>query len=162
CAKPEPKLFSRRAIAVLRPCPTPDQSRSRLTYPRLSLARPELCVSICVPSLTGTTVDTHHMPLPDDISAIDFEYAPIGLLLTENRVIKGCNPAFAQMFGYNVEDLLEQSFAMLYPSIEEFEPIRNVGVEPLKRTNRYSDERIMARQDGTLFLCRVRGHSLTL
>jgi PAS domain S-box-containing protein len=101
------------------------------------------------------------MTLPDNFSAIAFEYAPIGLVLTENRVIKGCNPAFAQMFGYSVEDLLEQSFAMLYPSIEEFERIRNVGVEPLKRTNRYSDERIMARHDGTLFWCRVRGHSLT-
>ena len=65
------------------------------------------------------------------------------------------------MFGYAVEELLEQSFAILYPSMEEFERIRDVGVEPLKRTNRYSDERIMARKNGTLFWCRVRGHSLT-
>ncbi|MDP3896318.1 MAG: LuxR C-terminal-related transcriptional regulator, partial [Mesorhizobium sp.] len=54
-----------------------------------------------------------------------------------------------------------QSFAILYPSLEEFVAIRDVGVEPLKKTNRYSDERIMARKDGTLFWCRVRGHSLT-
>jgi PAS domain S-box-containing protein len=101
------------------------------------------------------------MTLKDDLSALAFEHAPIGLVVTESRVIKGCNPAFAQMFGYGVDDLLDQSFAMLYPSREEFERIRDVGVEPLRRDNRYSDERIMARRDGTLFWCRVRGHSLT-
>ena len=63
--------------------------------------------------------------------------------------------------GYAVDDLVDQSFAILYPSFEEFVAIRNVGVEPLKRENRYSDERIMARRDGSLFWCRVRGHSLT-
>ena len=98
---------------------------------------------------------------PVDLSVIAFQNAPIGLVVTESRVIKGCNPAFAEMFGYAVEELLEQSFAILYPSMEEFERIRDVGVEPLKRTNRYSDERIMARKNGTLFWCRVRGHSLT-
>ena len=98
---------------------------------------------------------------PDDLSAMAFHNAPIGLVVTESRIIKGCNPAFADMFGYAVKELLEQSFAILYPSMEEFERIRNVGVEPLKRTNRYSDERIMARKNGTLFWCRVRGHSLT-
>lgn len=98
---------------------------------------------------------------PDDIALMAFQNAPIGLVVTESRVIKGCNPVFAQMFGYAAEELIEQSFAILYPSMEEFERIRDVGVEPLKRTNRYSDERIMARKSGNLFWCRVRGHSLT-
>ncbi|MCP8884436.1 PAS and helix-turn-helix domain-containing protein [Devosia sp. XJ19-1] len=98
---------------------------------------------------------------PTDLSVLAFHNAPIGLVVTESRVIKSCNPAFADMFGYGVAELLEQSFAILYPSIEEFERIRDVGVEPLKRTNRYSDERIMARKNGSLFWCRVRGHSLT-
>ena len=101
------------------------------------------------------------MTEPIDLSVLAFHNAPIGLVVTESRVIKNCNPAFAEMFGYGVADLLEQSFAILYPSMEEFERIRDVGVEPLKRTNRYSDERIMARKNGTLFWCRVRGHSLT-
>lgn len=98
---------------------------------------------------------------PHDLSTLAFEHAPIGLVVTESRVIKGCNPSFAGMFGYRVDELLEQSFAILYPSMEEFERIRDVGVEPLKRNNRYSDERIMARKNGSLFWCRVRGHSLT-
>ena len=90
-----------------------------------------------------------------------FENAPVGLVLTESRVIKTCNPTFAEMFGYDRGELVDRSFAILYPSIEEFVRVRDVGVEPLKKTNRYSDERIMARKDGSLFWCRVRGHSLT-
>ena len=65
------------------------------------------------------------MSLSPDVRALAFEHAPIGLVVTESRVIKGCNPAFAEMFGYGVGELLEQSFALLYPSIEEFERLSN-------------------------------------
>ncbi|MCV0395132.1 MAG: LuxR C-terminal-related transcriptional regulator [Rhizobiaceae bacterium] len=92
---------------------------------------------------------------------VAFEHAPVGLVVTESRVIRACNPAFSRMFGYEVAELVDRSFAFLYPSHEEFVRIRDVGVEPLKRHNRYSDERIMARKDGSLFWCRVRGHTLT-
>lgn len=90
-----------------------------------------------------------------------FTYAPVGLVVTENRVIRACNIAFAHMFGYEVDDLAGELFAILYPSDEEFVNIRDRGVKQLRETNRYWDERIMARKDGTLFWCRVRGHSFT-
>ena len=90
-----------------------------------------------------------------------FTYAPIGLVVTENRVIRECNIAFAAMFGYEVDDLRGQLFAILYPTDEEFVNIRDRGVKQLREANRYWDERIMARKDGTLFWCRVRGHSFT-
>lgn len=96
-----------------------------------------------------------------EFDRIAFECAPVGLVVTESRIIRSCNPIFATMFGYEPDELIDQSFAVLYPSFEEFVRIRDVGVEPLKRCNRYSDERIMARKDGALFWCRVRGHSLT-
>lgn len=98
---------------------------------------------------------------PTDLDAIAFEFAPVGIVMTENRVIRACNPAFAEMFGYQRCDLIDRSFAILYPSVEEFVRVRNLGVEPLRKTGRYSDERIMARSDGTLFWCRVRGRTLT-
>lgn len=97
----------------------------------------------------------------ETLNLLAFENAPIGIVLTENRVIRACNPAFADMFRFAREELIDQSFAMLYPSLDEFVCIRDVGVEPLKRFNKYSDERIMARKDGSLFWCRVRGHTLT-
>lgn len=96
-----------------------------------------------------------------DLNAIAFENAPVGIVMTEMRVIRACNPKFARMFGYERNELIDQSFAILYPSLDEFVQIRNVGVIPLKTLNRYTDERIMARKDGTLFWCRVRGHTLT-
>jgi PAS domain S-box-containing protein len=101
------------------------------------------------------------MKSPEELYLVAFEHAPIGIVMTESRVIRACNPAFAAMFGYERDELIDRSFAILYPSVEEFVRIRDVGVEPLKKNNRYSDERIMARKDGTLFWCRVRGHSLT-
>lgn len=94
-------------------------------------------------------------------SELAYAFAPVGLVITENRVIRDCNAAFAEMFGYAVSDLRDQVFAMLYPSDEEFVNIRDRGVKQLRETNTYWDERIMARRDGTLFWCRVRGHSFT-
>ncbi len=90
-----------------------------------------------------------------------FAYAPVGLVVTENRVIRDCNKAFATMFGYECADLKEQLFAILYPTDEEFVNIRDRGIQQLRETNTYWDERIMARQDGSLFWCRVRGHSFS-
>lgn len=100
-------------------------------------------------------------PAETDLAMTAFQHAPIGIVMTENRIIRTCNPAFAAMFGYRVDELVDNSFAVLYPSMEEFVRIRDVGVEPLRRFNKYSDERIMARKDGSLFWCRVRGHTLT-
>lgn len=90
-----------------------------------------------------------------------FTYAPIGLVITENRVIRDCNSSFAVMFGYEREELQGQTFALLYPSDEEFSNIRDRGITALRESNSYWDERIMARKNGSLFWCRVRGHSFT-
>ena len=87
---------------------------------------------------------------------IAFDLAPIGLVLTENRIIKSCNRTFAHMFGYAREEVLDQSFRMLYPSATEFDAIRDVGLKALTATGQYSDERIMHRRDGTPFWARVR------
>ena len=90
-----------------------------------------------------------------------FDLAPIGIVVTENRIIRNCNSCFAAMFGYVPEELKDRSFEALYPSSEEFVKIKNIGVERLRTSNEYTDERIMARRDGTLFWCRVRGHTMT-
>lgn len=96
----------------------------------------------------------------EDFATLGFEHAPVGLVITENRVIRACNAAFAHMFGYEPEDLRDRSFEVLYPTHEEFVQIRDRGVEALRERNSYWDERVMARADGSLFWCRVRGHTL--
>ena len=90
-----------------------------------------------------------------------FWYAPIGLVVTENRVIRDCNRAFAEMFQYERDELKDQVFSILYPTNEEFANIRHRGDSRLMAKKSYWDERIMARRDGSLFWCRVRGHSFT-
>lgn len=95
------------------------------------------------------------------LNELAFELAPIGIVVTENRVIRSCNNCFAAMFGYVPEELKDRSFEVLYPSSEEFAKIKDVGVETLRESNQYLDERIMARRDGTLFWCRVRGYTMT-
>lgn len=96
-----------------------------------------------------------------DFARLAYEHAPIGLVVTENRVIRDCNAMFARMFGYAAADLRDRLFAVLYPTEAEFLNIRNRGVKDLRETNTYWDERVMRRRDGTLFWCRVRGHSFT-
>lgn len=96
-----------------------------------------------------------------EFAALGFMAAPVGLVITENRVMRSCNVAFAEMFGYGVEDLCDQSFAMLYPTEQEFVQIRDKGVQELREHNRYWDERIMMRADRTEFWCRVRGRTFT-
>lgn len=91
-----------------------------------------------------------------DLDTLAFDYAPIGIVLTEDRVIRRCNRQFASMFGYMQEDLEGQSFRMLYASNREFEAVRDVGFKALKEAGRYMDERLMPRRDGSIFWCRVR------
>lgn len=96
-----------------------------------------------------------------DFATLAFTYAPVGLVVTENRVIRDCNLVFAEMFGYARADLKNREFSILYPTVEEFVNVRDRGVKKLRDTNTYWDERIMARKNGQLFWCRVRGHSFT-
>ncbi|WP_419907850.1 PAS domain S-box protein [Hoeflea sp.] len=99
----------------------------------------------------------------DDRTLCDlaFEHAPIGLVLTEDRVIRACNRMFADIFGYEKDELIGQSFRVLYASNDDFEQIRDIGLQTLKVGGQYTDERIMPRKDGSLFWCRFRAHSLT-
>ena len=89
-----------------------------------------------------------------------FNLAPVGMCVSRNRTIEICNEAFAQMFGHAQTDLMGHSMAQLYPSFEEFTHIGNLGLPVMKATGTYSDERIMARSDGSLFWCHVAGRAL--
>ncbi|KPP84710.1 MAG: transcriptional regulator, LuxR family [Rhodobacteraceae bacterium HLUCCO07] len=92
---------------------------------------------------------------------IAFEHAPIGLALLENRVIRRCNLMFAEIFGGAPADHDNRPTADFYPSRDEFERTGARGLYAMRKSGRYADERIMRRDDGTLFWCRVRGQSLT-
>lgn len=100
----------------------------------------------------------------DDLSHVmaqAFDAAPIGLAVSSHRVLKTCNTLFAEMLGYERNDLLEQSFRILYPSHAEFDRVRDIGLQAMAENGSYSDERMMRRKDGMPVWCRFRARTLT-
>ncbi|WP_306145761.1 PAS and helix-turn-helix domain-containing protein [Roseibium sp. MMSF_3412] len=97
----------------------------------------------------------------DEYESLAFDHAPMGIALTENRIIRTCNLSFAEMFGYKKQDLIGQSFRLLYGSDEEFHQIRDIGLKPLSLSLPYTDERLMLRSDGSRIWCRFRARTLT-
>jgi PAS domain S-box-containing protein len=89
-----------------------------------------------------------------------FQYAPVGMCISVDRVIQACNHALASMFGYDCADLSGKSFAVLYPTQDEFVRTGDRIIPIMNAKGRYSDERIMRRSDGELFWCHVSGRAL--
>jgi PAS domain S-box-containing protein len=93
-----------------------------------------------------------------------FDLAPVGLVLSRNRSILDCNQHVCEMFGATREQLVGQSFLILYPSADEYERIGARMLPILNATGMYSDNRIMKRVDGRTkdetFWCHVTGRAL--
>ncbi|MDB5893542.1 MAG: helix-turn-helix transcriptional regulator [Rhodoferax sp.] len=92
-----------------------------------------------------------------------FELAPVGLVLSRHRMIVDCNQRLCEMFGAAREQLVNQSFLVLYPSALEFERT-GARITPILNTRgHYADNRIMKRVDGPLkgetFWCHVTGRA---
>lgn len=89
-----------------------------------------------------------------------FQHAPIGMCISQHRVIHACNDALTSMFGYAADALTGLSFSALYPTYAEFERTGARIVPIMNAKGHYSDERIMKRADGQLFWCHVSGRAL--
>lgn len=93
-----------------------------------------------------------------------FDLAPVGLALSRNRTILDCNQHVCEMFGASREQLVGQSFLLLYPSLDEYERTGLRMLPILNATGMYSDNRIMKRVDGLnkdeTFWCHVTGRAL--
>ena len=89
-----------------------------------------------------------------------FQHAPVGMCISQHRVIHACNDALANMFAYTKDALSAQSFSILYPSFAEFERTGARIVPIMNAKGHYSDERIMKRANGQLFWCHVSGRAL--
>lgn len=97
--------------------------------------------------------------LPIDYQTL-FQHAPVGMCVSQQRVIHACNEALANMFGYPPNALVGQSFRILYPTRDEFERTGARIVPIMCAQGRYSDERIMKRANQELFWCHVAGRAL--
>ncbi len=99
---------------------------------------------------------------PDYITA--FELAPVGLVLSRQRLMMDCNRELLAMFGAQREQLIGQSFELLYPTAVEFKRTGQRIEAQLDAAGRYADERVMKRLSGPgageLFWCHVSGRAL--
>lgn len=96
-----------------------------------------------------------------------FDLAPVGLVLSRNRLMLDCNRQVLDMFGAEREALVGRSFEILYPTADEFERTGARIVASLNASGWYADERVMRRVGdaarglrGELFWCRVSGRAL--
>lgn len=89
-----------------------------------------------------------------------FDLAPIGLVLSRNRLMVDCNRQVLEMFGAAREDFVGHSFERLYPTSDEYERTGQRIAASLNASGWYADERIMKRLNGELFWCHVSGRAL--
>ena len=93
-----------------------------------------------------------------------FDLAPIGLVLSRNRLMVDVNQQLAEMFGAPRDELIGQSFERLYPTAAEFERTGERIAASLDGRGGYADERVMKRVGGRrkdeLFWCHVSGRAL--
>ena len=102
--------------------------------------------------------------LPEVDYRLAFDLAPVGLALSRQRIMVDCNQALCDMFGASREQLVGQSFQILYPSADEYERTGERMAPLLGRSGTYADDRIMKRvggqSQGETFWCHVTGRAL--
>ena len=109
---------------------------------------------------------TLHVSTLDYRSA--FELAPVGLVLSRQRQMIDCNQELLAMFGARRQQIMGQSFEVLYPTADEFERTGLRIAAQLDSSGRYADERVMKRLSSehngepgsALFWCHVSGRAL--
>ena len=77
-----------------------------------------------------------------------FELAPVGLVLSRHRTIVDCNRAVCEMFGASREQLVGQSFRILYPSADEYQRTGERIAPIMNARGHYADDRLMKRLSG--------------
>jgi PAS domain S-box-containing protein len=83
--------------------------------------------------------------------------------VSRERTIVDCNRHLCEMFGAAREQLVGQSFRVLYPSADEYERTGERITPIMNAKGHYADDRIMRRVDGRLkgeaFWCHVTGRA---
>ncbi len=84
---------------------------------------------------------------------------PVPMVYATHRIIRDCNHEFADLFGYTKFDLVDRSFARLYPKHADFVRTGRMWQANLPGGQVYYDERIMTAADGRRFWCQVHGRT---
>jgi diguanylate cyclase (GGDEF)-like protein/PAS domain S-box-containing protein len=102
--------------------------------------------------------DTPLVPTPKkavlELNAI-FENATIGILFAHNRRLVQANRFCAEMFGYSLDEFIDQSALILYPDQEAYSTLGHEAGPVLVAGRPFRTETQLKRKDGSLFWCRV-------
>jgi PAS domain S-box-containing protein len=98
-----------------------------------------------------------------DLERLAFQVSPAPQVITGDRRILELNDAFATLFGFKREELLDEHLLKLYPSKADFKIIGDRSLNWLRhaKNGAYSDERFMQHQSGEVFWARAKGYTLT-
>ena len=83
-----------------------------------------------------------------------FDTASIGIVLVKNRVMLELNNRVCSIFGYEYEELLNQSTRIFYANEDEFDFIKK-EYEPLKAGKTVSWEQLFVKKDSSEFWARI-------
>ena len=79
----------------------------------------------------------------------------IGIAFTRERRFFLCNPKFADMFGYERDELIGKAGDIVYTSPESYAALGQIAVPVLAAGRQLDLEWEMRRKDGSTFLCRL-------
>jgi len=85
------------------------------------------------------------------------ESAPVGIVFTKGRVVLKCNPQAEALFGVPAGTLTGKSTRHWYPSEKDFEDLGNDLYPKLLSGEIQARERMMVRDNGDTFWCRLTG-----
>jgi len=94
------------------------------------------------------------------VESLCIEDIPIPAVIGSFRVMRECNQAFCDLFGYEKAQLVGKSFRIIYSDEEEYVNKGRSWKENLEKNFSHVDERIMVKSNGEEFWCRVHGRTL--
>lgn len=112
------------------------------------------------PSRTRPTKIVASATAEERLAEVVSNFSPIGLLYTQDRVIRYANRAVAEMFGYSLAQIEGAQLSLLRGG--EADWLDRNCLRALERTGFFQHERTMARLSGELFWCRLIGRSVNV
>jgi len=88
------------------------------------------------------------------------EHATIGISFLKDRVVTRCNHKFAELFGYQPEELIGTGTQRLHRSEEDYGRIGRDGYRRLKRGLVYESEEILRHRDGSELWADLRAKAI--
>ena len=86
--------------------------------------------------------------------------ASIGIAFTRDRKFFLCNPKFAEIFGWEADDLIDQPGEVVYASPESYQALGDIAIPILASGRQLDVEWEMRRKDGSSFLCRLTANAI--